>query len=290
MTVLDHPEYGRTATRDDGGYDLAVNGGAPLTLSFARAGYIPAQRRVDPSAQDFAGAEDITLIPYSDTVTGIDLATATQPEVVRGASVTDAAGTRRPTLLFAPGTDATAKLADGSSVDLPAKLSVRATEFTVGASGPSAMPGELPPTSGYTYAVEYSVDEADALGAVDVRFDKPVATYTDNFLELPRRDAGPERLLRPRRRGAGFRPRTACVIKIVGESNGLAEVDLDGDGAGRSRPRRGGAAPARADLRPGQEPVARRGHALHAVGLQLALRPAGRRAAAVAGAPARPRW
>ncbi len=229
VTVLDHPEYGRTATREDGDFDIAVNGGAPLTISLARAGYVPAQRTIDPSAQDFEGVEDITLIPYSDTVTGVDLDSATQPEVVRGAPVTDDAGTRRPTLLFEPGTDATAKLADGTTVDLPAELNVRATEFTVGDTGPSAMPGELPATSAYTYAVEYSVDEADELGAVDVRFDKPVATYTDNFLEFPVGTPVPSGYY-DRAQARWLPAEDGVVIEIVGEANGLAAVDLTGDG------------------------------------------------------------
>ena len=230
VTVLGHPEYGRTASRADGAFDLAVNGGAPLTLSLTRAGWVPAQRTVDPTAQDFEGVDDITLIPYSDTVTGVDLDSATQPEVVRGAAVTDDAGTRRPTLLFEPGTDATAKLADGTTVDLPAELNVRATEFTVGETGPSAMPGELPPTSAYTYAVEYSVDEADELGAVDVHFDKPVATYTDNFLEFPAGTPVPSGYY-DRAQARWVPADDGLVIEIVGESGGLAEVDLTGDGA-----------------------------------------------------------
>ena len=45
VTVVGHPEYGMTDTRTDGGFDMAVNGGGPLTLRFARAGYIPVQRR-----------------------------------------------------------------------------------------------------------------------------------------------------------------------------------------------------------------------------------------------------
>ena len=47
------------------------------------------------------------------------------------------------------------------------------------------MPGELPPTSGYTYAVELSVDEAVEAGATEVRFDEPVITYVENFLDFP---------------------------------------------------------------------------------------------------------
>jgi hypothetical protein len=53
-------------------------------------------------------------------------------------------------------------------------LSIRATEYTVGKAGPASMPGKLPPSSGYTYAVELSADEAIAAGATTVTFSKPL--------------------------------------------------------------------------------------------------------------------
>jgi RHS repeat-associated protein len=229
VAVLDHPEYGHTDTRADGGFDMAVEGGGVLTITLARAGYVPVQRQVEPRSQDYDGVDAITMIPYDDTVTGIDPATATAPEVVQSSPVTDAAGTRRATLLFEPGTDATAKLADGSVRALPDELNVRATEYTIGATGPSAMPGQLPPSSGYTYAVEYSVDEADALGAVDVRFDKPVVTYVDDFLGFAAGTAVPAGYY-DRAAGHWVASKNGLVIKLVGESGGLADVDITGDG------------------------------------------------------------
>ena len=45
ISVLDHPEFGSTRTRDDGMFDLAVNGGGYLTVEYARAGYL-----ADPAA------------------------------------------------------------------------------------------------------------------------------------------------------------------------------------------------------------------------------------------------
>ena len=47
------------------------------------------------------------------------------------------------------------------------------------------MPAALPPTSAYTYAVEFSVDEALTTGATAVRFSQPVITYVENFLGFP---------------------------------------------------------------------------------------------------------
>ena len=64
-------------------------------------------------------------------------------------------------------------------------MDVRATEYTVGANGPQARPGPLPPTSGYTYAVELSVDQALAAGARSVQFNKPVPVYIENVLDFP---------------------------------------------------------------------------------------------------------
>ena len=75
-------------------------------------------------------------------------------------------------------------LPDGSARALPT-ITVRATEYTVGPDGPSAMPDVLPEASAYTYAVEFSVDEADAAGARGVRFSAPVVNYVENFLDFP---------------------------------------------------------------------------------------------------------
>ncbi len=91
---------------------------------------------------------------------------------------------------------------DGSTEPLD-ELHVRATEYTIGDAGPDAMPAVLPPSSGYTYAVELSADEAVDAGATEVRFDKPVITYVDDFLGFPVGERRPERLLRPHRRRVG---------------------------------------------------------------------------------------
>ena len=48
VSVLEHPEYGQTVTRQEAGanFDLVVNGGGSLTLVFEKDGFLPAQRRV----------------------------------------------------------------------------------------------------------------------------------------------------------------------------------------------------------------------------------------------------
>ena len=46
------------------------------------------------------------------------------------------------------------------------------------------MPAELPPTSGYTYAAEFSADEALAAGATDVQFDQPLYFYPEDDTQV----------------------------------------------------------------------------------------------------------
>lgn len=76
-----------------------------------------------------------------------------------------------------------------------AALNVRATEYTVGSSGPSAMSAPLPPNSAYTYAVEFSVDEADSAGAKGVTFSQPIINYVENFLGFPAGNTANSRIL-----------------------------------------------------------------------------------------------
>ncbi|HEV2815303.1 MAG TPA: RHS repeat-associated core domain-containing protein, partial [Solirubrobacteraceae bacterium] len=231
VTALDHPELGRTATRPDGGFELAVNGGGSIVVQFEHEGYVTSQRTLEVPAQDFERVDSIVLVPYDDQVSGVDLSSGSgELQVAESAPVTDGDGTRQATLLLEPGTDATATLPDGSTQSLPDVLNIRATEYTIGESGPSAMPGELPPSSAYTYAVEYSVDEASEDGAVSVEFDKPVVTYVDNYLEFPAGTIVPMGYY-DREKGQWIAAPNGRVIAIVGKANGRAQLDVDGDGA-----------------------------------------------------------
>src|SRR5262249_53887679 len=103
------------------------------------------------------------------------------------------------------------------------------TEYTVGANGPNAMPGELPPSSGYTYAVELSADEAVAAGATGVRFSQPVVFYLQNFISLPVGSIVPTGSY-DRVKGQWVASDNGRVIKIVSITGGAADLDLDGDG------------------------------------------------------------
>jgi hypothetical protein len=129
--------------------------------------------------QTFLGQEDVVLIPEDPNVATIDFSQPTQ--VARGSVQSDESGTRQQVLVFKQGTQASMTLPDGTVQPL-GTIHVRATEYTVGTSGAAAMGGTLPGNSGYTYAVEFSVDEARAAGATAVNFSQPVASYVDNFL------------------------------------------------------------------------------------------------------------
>ncbi len=180
ITVLNHPELGQTLSRADGMFDLAVNGGGVLTINYAKPGYLPAQRQTDAPWQDYAFLPDVVLIQPDPQVTTIDLTDTTQPmQVAAGSPVTDADGTRQAVVMIPQGTTATMVMPDGSTQPLTT-LNVRLTEYTVGENGPEAMPGALPPTSGYTYALELSADEALAAGATQVTFSQPLPIYVDN--------------------------------------------------------------------------------------------------------------
>jgi RHS repeat-associated protein len=229
ITVLGHPELGQTLSRGDGLFDLAVNGGGLLTVDYQKAGFLPAQRQVQAPWRDYAWLSDVVLIPVDPRVTPIDLPSAAPIQVARGSVMTDDDGTRQATLLFPRDTVATMVFPDGSTQPIT-RLSVRATEYTVGPNGPRAMPAELPPASAYTYAVEFSVDEAKAAGAIDVRFSSPLPFYVENFLGFPVGLKVPLGAY-DRARGTWVASDSGRVIKVVSATGGLADVDTDGDGA-----------------------------------------------------------
>ncbi|HEX6911664.1 MAG TPA: hypothetical protein VF142_14780, partial [Longimicrobium sp.] len=230
VRILDHPELGQTLSRGDGWFDLAVNGGGALNLVYEKEGYLPANRVVAPQWQEFVRADDVALVPLDPAVTEVAFSGGTAaPQVARGSVVSDADGARQATLVFDAGTEAVLEMPDGTTV--PAgSLRIRATEYTVGEGGRAAMPAPLPPTSGYTYAVELSADEAIAAGAPHVRFSKPVALYLENFLGFPVGTAVPAGWY-DRQKGVWVPTDDGRVIGITAVAAGMAQVDADGDGA-----------------------------------------------------------
>jgi len=227
VSVLGHAELGQTLTGADGVFDLAVNGGGPLTVRYQKKGLLSAQRATATPWRDYVWLPDVVLSPYDTAVTSIDLGAAGM-KVARGGAVSDSDGARRATVLFPQGTTATMVMADGSSSAL-GTLNVRATEYTVGATGPAAMPATLPPTSAYTYAVALTIDEAVAAGARHVTFSQPVIHYVENFLHFPVGGIAPAGLY-DEDKGMWVPSDNGRVIGVLDVSGGTASLDLDGTG------------------------------------------------------------
>jgi RHS repeat-associated protein len=230
ISILNHPELGQTLSRADGRFDLAVNGDDLLTIQYEKLGFIPVQRQEQVFWQQYCVLKDVVMLGYDERVTHIDLSANMAFQVAQGSTSSDSDGTRRAVLLFAQGTTAAMVLPNGATQPLT-NLHVRATEYTVGSNGPQAMPGELPPTSAYTYAVEYSVDEAVAVGARTVEFSQPVIQYLENFLNFPVGGIVPVGGY-DRQQAAWVASANGRVVRVLNITTGAAELDTDGDGAG----------------------------------------------------------
>ncbi len=229
IKIKDHPEFGQTLSRADGIFDMAVNGGGLLTINYSKAGYLPVQRKVQTPWAEYAYAEDIIMIPLDEQATVIDLNNNSEAfQVAQGSVSTDVDGSRQATVLFPQGTTATMTLADGSTQALTS-LTVRATEYTVGENGSKRMPGPLPPASGYTYAVELSVDEAIAADADKVTFNQKVPFYVDNFLDFPVGEVVPVGYY-DKNKAVWIPSPNGKVIKVVSITDGVANLDVTGDG------------------------------------------------------------
>lgn len=227
VTVKGHPEFGNTRSRDDGHFDLAVNGGGTLVIAYEKPGFLPATREVAVPWESVTVVSDVALVPLDTQATTIDVTTTAAMQVARGSSVTDDDGERRATVLFPQGTTASLLMPDGTTRSLRS-LTVRATEYTVGPNGPSAMPAALPPTSAYTYAVELSADEALATGARSVRFSAPIPVYVENFLGLSTGTEVPAGFY-DQVRDAWVPSDNGRVIKVLAVAGGMAAIDVNGD-------------------------------------------------------------
>ena len=228
ITVLHHGEYGHTLSRSDGGFDLAVNGGGDLTVRYRADGWIPVQRLVHAPWRDYVWLPDVVMTPFDVEVTTVDLDGSSGAQVHRASPVSDADGFRQASLLIASDTRASLVFADGTT-ELADTLDVRATEFTVGDVGPDAMPGDLPPTSAYTYAVELSADEIESSGAVSVEFSEPVVLHVDNFLGFPAGIPVPSGYY-DREAGVWVPSESGRVVGVLDNDGATVSLDVDGSG------------------------------------------------------------
>lgn len=228
LSVLRHPEFGFTRSRADGMFDLVVNGGARYIVDYQLQGYCPVQRPVESPVENFRSIEEVLMLAMDPIATPVVFGTNAPLQTAQGSTNTDRAGVRSAKILFPPGTRASLVLPDGTLRESDT-LTIRATEFTVGPDGPKAMPGPLPESSAYTYAVELSADEAVAAGASTIRFNRYVHVYVDNFLGMPTGALIPSGYY-DRQLAAWVPQENGVVIRILGSQFGQALVDMDGDG------------------------------------------------------------
>lgn len=231
VAVLGHAEYGFTLSREDGRFDLAINGGGLVSLTYERPTHLPSQRKVLAEPLGHGHAPDVVLVPLDPKVTVVPLAQPTY-QYAQGTLRSDDDGSRQMTVVFPPELQATIERADGTLESL-AQLSFRATEYTVGKNGPRAMPADLPASTVYTFAAELSADEALERGVKvdgkDVVFDKPVSFFVENFLGWP--VGTPVPLGYFDSTTAQWVPEpSGVVLEVVDVVGGLAEIDTNGDG------------------------------------------------------------
>ncbi|MFO0696846.1 MAG: RHS repeat-associated core domain-containing protein [Polyangiales bacterium] len=232
ISAPEHPEYGQVLTRADGTYEFAVNGNLAVVLRYDRSDRLTAERTFDVHHHEWVAAEDVVMIGMS-TVSGTVTTGSSAPQWVQSGTESDGDGSRHATIAFPPATTAQAVLPNGTRQSL-GSLTVRATEYTVGDDGRNALPGSMPDRIGIQYAAEFTVDEARALNATSVEFSQPVDVYLDGaFLGFPVGAVVPVGSYDSTLHAWVGAP-DGTVIKILAITNGVAMIDVNGDGVADS--------------------------------------------------------
>lgn len=187
ISVVNHPEFGTTTTFGNGEYILLVNGGGALTIRASKSGKLPSDRLVDPpwGGTDFAA--DIVLLGLDPAVTAVNFvagafASGTPTPANAGGDTSKA---RTAAVYFPPNTAVSA----GASSITNARF--RVTEYTVGNDGVGRMPADVAANTMYTYAAEFSLEDAAGNVYDHVTFGAPVMSYVDNFIDLEVGEAVP---------------------------------------------------------------------------------------------------
>ncbi len=228
VNIVSHPEFGQTLSRADGQFDLVFNTDGGLTLQFERAGYFKVQRPLEVPAQNYGSVGDIIMLQADQKVTSVTLGSPNM-QVAQSSLVTDSSGSRTGTLLIPANTSATMVLPNGSTQNINT-LNIRITEYSVGDNGKKRMPAELPPRTGYTYAVELSADEALSINAKTVTFSQPLHYYLDNFLNFSVGTPVPVGYY-DFDSASWIASPNGRVIKILSVVNQMAVIDIHGFGS-----------------------------------------------------------
>lgn len=228
IAVQDAPRYGSTTTRASGGFDMVVNGGHQVTLVYALDGFLPAQRTVAVPVRDFVTIDAVALVPETGPPTTVR-SDETRAQVVTAGESVDEDGRRRPALVVPPETSA-ATSGSGGGVQVREEVRVRATEYTVGETGPAAMPGLLPPGTGYTYAIEFTGETAAEDAGIGAR---TARAFAHGAASIPPGGGGGTPGERGGTSGEGDGGGTAPASISGGDSSGETVHASDGPTAGR---------------------------------------------------------
>jgi RHS repeat-associated protein len=228
VSIKGESGYGYTISRENGEWDLLVNASSSLVVTFEKWGHLPVDRRVKfLKANGYSSVETVILTELSPVASIVDMSSIDVITEAEAISYSDEDGERTSRLLIPEGTQVS-MITNGSVTNL-SQITVRMTEYTVGSAGPSKMPAALPSNTAYTYAMEFSIDEAILAGADQVTFSKPLINYLENFMNFPVGTVVP----------VGYYDRVnsewvasldGLTIQIVGIENSRALLDLDGDG------------------------------------------------------------
>jgi len=213
------PEFGRTYTRKDGAYDLAIDGNQYLHLRVSKAGFIPVDRSIHSKIFLAGGVQDIILLPMQESANKVEFG---RPILVSGDLVSDDSGARRTSVFFPENTQAKLEFSNGASEEIKT-ISLRIDEVTRGQEGRASMMADLPARTLYTYAAEFSVDEAIAKNAEKIVFVDPVFVYIDNFLGFEPGSIVPSGFY-DRGRLAWEPMPNGIVLKVENISEGLAQL------------------------------------------------------------------
>ncbi|HSO72841.1 MAG TPA: hypothetical protein VLR91_09390, partial [Thermodesulfobacteriota bacterium] len=222
VSIQGHAEFGTAATDIGGRFSLPLNGGATFTVVYQKAGFLTAHRQVETGWNIIATAETPVMIVEDAAATAIAF-DGNAATVFRHTSstVSDAFGSRSLTMVFSGDNQAWVTDAQGNEQVAP-QITVRATEFTT----PESMPAKLPPTSAFTYCAELSAD-----GAKNVRFEKPVVVWVDNFLGFNVGEVVPVGFY-DRDRAVWVPSKNGLVVRLE-DTNGDGIVDAYADGQNR---------------------------------------------------------
>jgi RHS repeat-associated protein len=222
VTILGYAKYGTVMTDAQGIFTIPVEGGGTMDVVYRKQGHFTAHRKLHVPWNDIAVVEDVVMI--SEDPQAATLIFDDNPNTVlthRSSELTDASGTRALTMVITG--DNRAWLMDEQGADTARldAITIRSTEFRT----PDSMPANLPPNSAYTYCAELAVDHVDR-----VRFEKPVVTWIDNFLDLAVGEIVPVGFY-DRDRGIWMPEVNGVVVKLLDtDTDGVVDaLDSDGD-------------------------------------------------------------